>query len=509
MNVVRVLKNEYRDSFLLMKLSQDISAWEGVRQAVLVMGTPSNKRILQRVGLEHEEIDVATSNDLIVALQLEAGIGKEMMLERIDARMRTVEPEGREVRAESLAQALGQAPAAKIVAISVPGEHAAPIIQEALEHDRHVFCFSDHVPIEDELALKRMAVGRNLLLMGPECGTALLDGIGFGFANAVRRGPIAVAAASGSGIQEITTLIHRAGQGVAQAIGVGGRDMRAPMHGIMTEAAVRRLGAMQGLRAIVILAKKTSSEARRRVLNAAAKTKLPLVVDFFQEEAASREHVERIFVEDTLEACAKRALDLVDCPWPFDAEAEFAGLGEGENLGLSSSRRQIRGLFTGGTLCAEAGSVLRSRGISFQSNMDNPLLNLPPGNLLLDLGAEEYTQGRAHPFIDPHLRNIELKRAFENPTLGIILADIVLGWGCHPDPASAFVSAINGAKIDRASAPLVIVSVCGTDEDPQHRERQCEILREAGILVAPTNAAAARTAARLFEHLGPKHERGK
>ncbi len=495
MKIARILRNEYLDSLVLMNLSNEVSAWPGVRQAVVVMGTDSNRRILEQLGLLVGEAHTATPRDLILAAELEASLGEAELLARLEERMKH-QPRGVQAEAafDRLETALEERPAARLVAVSVPGDYAAGIARQALEHGCHVFCFSQHVPIEDEIALKELAVERGLLMMGPDCGTAILDGCGLGFANQVRAGSIGLVSASGSGLQEVVSLIHRAGGGVSQAIGVGGRDMRSPVNGLMAEAAVRMLGRDPQTRVITILAKSASAEARRRVLRAAQETRLPIVVDF-GPNGGSELRRDGAVAADTFEACAREALALAGVGWNLPApEANVEARPAARAGGLAPGRWAVRGLYAGGSLCGEAARILSARGVVPATNLDHPLHSRPSGHWLLDLGAEEYTEGRAHPFIDPRLRSLEIEQAFADESVGVLLLDVVLGWGCHPDPAGSIVAALQTARAQHGSGPVIIVSVCGTPDDPQGFERQSARLEQAGVFVAESNAAAARLA---------------
>ncbi len=505
MKIVRVHKNEYLDSLVLMNLSNDVSGWPGVRQAVVVMGTDSNRRILEQVGLLAGEALAATPRDMILAAELEPSWTEADFLLRLEGRLRQ-RPGGAATDPgfDRLEAAFAARPQARIVSISVPGEHAAAIAREALESGRHVFCFSQHVSIDDEISLKRLAVEHGLLMMGPDCGTAILDGCGLGFANQVRRGTIGLVSAAGSGLQEVVSLIHRAGGGVSQAIGVGGRDMRRPVDGLMAEAAVRLLGRDPETRVIVVLAKSASLEAGRRVVQAAKEVGRPLVVDFLASEGSGLDG-EGVIAADTFEVAAREALRLAGIAWGLRPD------GEGMREALASSlrrlapdRRMLRGLYAGGSLCAEAARILAAHGVAAATNLNGPLEQRPTGHLMLDLGAEEYTAGRAHPFIDPRLREIEVAQAFADPTVGVLLVDVVLGWGCHPDPAGALAAALRKARSTQGEGPAVIASLCGTQDDPQGFRRQHAELVEAGVLVLDSNAAAARLAAQAIDQVGSR-----
>ncbi len=494
MKVVHLLKDEYRDSFFLMRLSNEVSAWPGVRQAVIVMGTESNRRILSQVGLLVGDAETATSADLVIAAEVDAPLSRGSFLARLDQHLRQMERGARSAASfDQLPEALAERPDAALVAISVPGEHAVGLARQALEQGRHVFCFSHHITVEDEIALKRLALAKGLLMMGPDCGTAILDGVGLGFANQVRAGCIGVVSASGSGLQEVTTLIHRAGGGISQGIGVGGRDMQDPIHGLMAEAAVRLLARVPQTRVIVLLAKKASPEAQRRVLGAARDAGLPVVADFLSmPDGFVGLESGQVVLAETFEGCARQAMLLAGLPWNLPTLVEepqvWLDLALAE---LPSGRWAVRGLYTGGSLCAEAADILSAHDIDLRTNLDGPLDSPAGGHALLDLGAEEYTEGRAHPFIDPRLRSLEIEAAFADRSVGILLLDVVLGWGCHADPAGEVAAALRKARHEHGPGPLAIASLCGTPEDPQNLNRQREQLQEAGCFVATSNAAAA------------------
>jgi len=272
----------------------------------------------------------------------------------------------------------------------------------------------------------------------------------------------------------------------------------------MAEAAVRVLGDDAETRVIVVLAKSASIEARRRVVEAAKDVGRPLVVDFVGAEASGVDG-ENVIAADTFEIAARAALRLAGIPWTLRLD----GAGAKEALSASlrrlpAARKRLRGLYAGGSLCAETARILAGHGVKAATNLDGPMGQRPEGHLLLDLGAEEYTAGRAHPFIDPRLREIEIAQAFADPTVGVLLVDIVLGWGCHPDPAAALAAALAKARSTQADGPVVIASLCGTDEDPQGFQRQHDKLADADVLILGSNAAAAQLAAHAIELLGSR-----
>ena len=329
---------------------------------------------------------------------------------------------------------------------------------------------SDNVPIEAEVELKRRAAQEGLLVMGPGAGTAILSGIGLGFANAVRNGPVGVVSAAGTGAQEVTSLLHRWGSGVSHAIGVGGRDLSRTVGGTMTCAAIEALRADPGTRALLVVSKPPSPEIAARVLEALAGG--PAVAAF---------------------------IGLATEP-PAPPGVRLARTLEEAAAGLGDERRAVRGLFAGGTLCYEAMVVLGDRIGPVHSN--TPLesdrgLPAPAGaHVFLDLGEEEYTRGRPHPMIDPEPRAEAIAQAGDDASVAAVLVDVVLGHGAHADPASVLAPACETVA-RRPDGPAVVAYVLGTEDDPQGLDGQRARLAEAGCLVAPTGARAALMAAAL------------
>ncbi|MDP2965587.1 MAG: hypothetical protein Q8N39_06045 [Pelolinea sp.] len=505
MKLIHTLKNTFRDSLFLLKLSTDVSKWDGVKQAVVVMGTNNNKDILHELGLFDDIVNNASSDDLIIAVELDDQLDGEKLLKQLDDLIKKPRATEKNVRTyKDLNQAIKENPFASIVMISTPGKYAAEFARESLKANRHVFCFSQHVSSTDELELKNFALEKNLLMMGPDCGTSILDGVGFGFANAIRLGPIGLVSAAGSGLQEVSMLIHRAGSGITQAIGVGGNDMTPPINGIMAEFGVNILGQDPRTKVIVILAKKSSEESQERVINAARKFKIKIVANFSSVHPKFlMEKNEDVVIVDTFEECAKVAVELTGTDFNFDSPKEgFDFWAERKIKKLNPLRIKIRGLYGGGSLCSETVNILDKSNILTNSNIKpNYQKNNINENLILDLGAEEFTEGRAHPFIDHRLRSMEIMDAFKNPNVGIILLDVVLGWGSHEDPAGEVVTAVRKAQQEFGEGPVIICSIIGTDEDFQDINLQKENLLSEDIYIAGSNASAAKFAAELQSRL--------
>jgi succinyl-CoA synthetase alpha subunit len=349
------------------------------------------------------------------------------------------------------------------------------------------------VPLADEIELKRLADGRGLLVMGPDCGTAILDGVPLGFANVIRDGRIGLIGASGTGLQQVSCLIDRLGEGISQAIGVGGRDLHEQVGGVMALSALRRLASDGGTSVVVLISKPPADAVARRVLTAASACAKPVVVNFLGQDGATIEAFGAV-PASTFEEAALRAVALLRGTPPAEA-ALMGGNREGDSaraleLQPAPGQDKVRGLYCGGSLAGEARVVLRDALGEARAAKQT----------IIDLGDDEYTIGRPHPMIDPRLRNQHVVDAAGDPNVAVILLDIVLGYNAHPDPAGALVPALDEARrvAERAGRRVPIVaSVCGTPADPQNLRRQEASLTSAGVLLAPSNAQAARLAARI------------
>jgi FdrA protein len=436
---VRVVRNRYVDSVRLMKVAAEVRAQDGVSACEAVMGTPAN---LAALGVDCD----AGPADVVLAVD-----GPEEALDAAERALSAADEPAAEARAAAPRSLAGVE--ANVALISVPGEYAVLEAHRALTRGMHVFLFSDHVPVEDEVALKRRGAERGLLVMGPECGTAMLGGVGLGFANVVRGGPVGIVAAAGTGAQETSVLVDRSGSGVSQIVGVGGRDLSADVGGIMFRQGMKLLAADDGTDTLLLVSKPPDPDAVRALgdVDVGGKRVVAAFVGWDGGDAPFEVH-------PTLEAGACAAAGMAP---PADGVDELSGGGE------------LLGLFSGGSLAHEAQTILG------------------PGHRILDLGDEEYTQGRPHPMVDLELRRRMLRE--DGPRAGCVLLDVVLGHGAHPDPAGELAPTLG----DLAERRPVIAHVCGTDADPQDASRQESILREAGVVVAPTNAAAARLAARV------------
>lgn len=500
--------NFYKDSVALMRISQRLLEGPGLRRASLLMGTAANKEILAQAGLLEAALDTAQPADLMIVLEADEITAVEAALARVEALLAGERPAASssgspEIAARSIAMALERSPEANLVQISVPGPYAAAEALKALRRGLHVFLFSDNVPLAEERVLKDLAARKGLLVMGPDCGTAILAGVPLGFANAVRRGAIGLVGASGTGLQQVATRIHALGEGVSHAIGTGSRDVSAEVGGATMLAGLALLARDQATRVIVIVSKPPAPAVMEHTLASARQCGKPVVVLFLGAQVASGGN---LHVARTLDEAAAIAVALLrGRPCAAETDEDLPELVQARGK-LAPSQRHLRALYSGGTFCAEAQLAWRDAGLSVWSNAplapERALAPLAPSreHTAIDLGADEFTVGRPHPMIDQSLRIERLAAEARDPSVAAIVLDIVLGYGAHADPAGALAPAIRAAR-EVASAEgrhlVVIAFVCGTEEDPQPLSAQQGALAAAGALVVSGSSAAARAAARL------------
>ena len=468
---VEVRRGTYHDSVRLMQASRALQQASGVEEALVAMATNLNHELLQGMGFDLAAIGEAGPNDLIVAVRAAD--------DQAVAHARQVLEEALVVRAATdsgmlsppVAHVVGSAAAgATLALISVPGEHAFVEAMDALEHDLDVMVFSDNVPVAQEVLLKQTAARLGRLVMGPDCGTAIVNGVGLGFANVVQPGPVGIVGAAGTGIQQLCCLLDDAGVGVRNALGTGSHDLSSEIGGSSTLRGLAALDADPSTEVLIVVSKPPAPEVATRVRVAAAECRTPTVLAFLGEESM------------TLEGSVSDALGLlgmeppVYASWPAATNDHRAG--------------ELRGLFSGGSLSSEAGR-LAAAALGPVGNDEKA-----SGHTIIDYGEDEYTRGRAHPMIDQRLRLQRLEAAAADPSVGVILADVVLGYGAHPDPASELAPVVTGAV---AGGVAVVISLCGSRGDPQDRDGQARLLNEAGASVWLSNAAAAQHAIALVQ----------
>ncbi|UCE31884.1 MAG: acyl-CoA synthetase FdrA [Burkholderiales bacterium] len=489
-----VVASFYQDSVILMRAAARVRELPGVREVAMFMGTPANHELLEQIGLATEDGRRAGPNDLIITVHAEgddAAAGAIAAARAALLETRQAREASSEFRPRSLDSALRMMPEANLVSLSIPGPYVKAEALAALRRGLHLFIFSDNVPVADEIEIKREAVGRNRLCMGPDQGTAYLGGVALGFANVVARGRVGCVAASGTGLQAVVSRLAALGEGVSHAIGVGGRDLSEAVGGLMTLKALDALAADAGTEAIVLVSKPPHPSVLERVNERLAHIAKPTVVCCIGAEPQAGG--DTVFVE-TLDAAADAVVaELHRRTWlprrfsePEQIGVQWANLAERDRC----AGRRILGLYTGGTLAYETDHLLRQA------------LGPEHAHRIVDLGDDRYTVGRPHPMIDPSLRSEMIVQAGTDPTIAVLLVDLVIGQGAHENPAPALAAAANEAKrrAERDGRSVAVLAyVLGTAGDPQDLEAQTEHLRAAGIHLFPTNADAARFAAMLTE----------
>jgi FdrA protein len=493
----------YRDSLLLLSATRAMQD-DSVSWATAAMATAAVVADLASRGFPPGDLAGADANVLVLAVDAACDPAAAQALDRGlavlfekadraggDGDSDTAQRHG---PPSTIAEAAARLPGANVAVVSVPGDYAAIAAHSALTAGLHVLLFSDNVSLSDEVTLKDRASRLGRLVMGPGAGTAVVGGVGLGFANAVGTGPVGVVAAAGTGAQEVMTLLDRWDIGVSHVIGVGGRDLSAQVGGLMAREAVRALDADPGTEVILLVSKPPDEDVARRVIGAAAVT--PLVAACMGMSAPDG-RLAGAPLETTLEGGALRAADILGRPVP----ALSAGIDDAiaaASARMSAGRTAVRGFFTGGTLCYEAQVILSERLGPVYSNIPlRPGLGLPApagAHICLDLGEEEYTRGRPHPMIDPAARREIMQAGAFDPDIAVVLLDVVIGYGSHPDPAGA----IGDVCADIVTSGAAVVShVLGARADPQGLDRQRAVLTEAGAIVTASAAEAARAAAAI------------
>ncbi len=512
-----VHRNFYCDSVALMTLSRALTALPGVEDAAAVMSTEMNQTLLRQAGLLPEkcaEADIGGPNDLLIIVRAASEAAADAALQAAESGLQTRrsgESGAQAQRLISLEQAIQRQPALNLAFISVPGAYAAIEARQALLEGLHVLLFSDNVSLEQEIALKTLANERGLLLMGPDCGTAIINGIGLGFANVVPRGPIGLVSASGTGLQQVACLIAEYGSGISQALGTGGRDLAQAVGGRTMLAGLELLQHDPATQVIVLLSKPPAPEVAQRVIARAAQATQPTVIAFLgaDSNAAHAPGAAHLRFASTLSEAARLAVQLAggQSSLPGDTLPDDARRAiEQARAALAPGQRFVRGIFSGGTLCDEAMTLLSADLGPVYSNIPlRPDWRLADAKMsqqhtAIDFGSDEFTVGRPHPMIDAGLRLRRLAQEAADPSTAVILLDIVLGFGAHADPASEFAPTIERASAAAHAdgrALVCIVSLCGTAQDPQGLAEQRAALARAGALVFTENALAARVAAAI------------
>lgn len=506
---VEVRPGAYYDSAVLMQLQRSLAGLPGVLDAGVVMGTEANKALLAQSDLLPPEARAAAADDLVIVVRAQDDAAAQAALAQVDellARRKSSLSQREAYRPQSLETAAQMMPEAAWVLVSVAGRYAAGVARQALHLGKNVFLYSDNVSLDDEIALKQMAAERGLLVMGPDCGTAIVNGVGLGFANHVRRGPIGVVAAAGTGLQHVTSRIHQLGSGITCGIGTGGRDLSEKVGAITIRQGLDLLSRDPETRVIVLISKPPAPKVAENVLQVARSAGKPVVVDFVGRSPSAR-RVDNLYFAASLDEAAETAAQLASQPVQYPIpDTQDTGC-------FAAGQRYLRGLFSGGTLAYEAQHILQGYLPRTYSNApldkENRLANslVSQAHTIVDLGEDEFTVGRLHPMMDNDLRVRRLHQEAQDPEVAVILLDVVLGYGAHPNPAGELASAIAKARATAHEAGRhleVVAVVTGTDEDPQDFNSQIQQLQSAGARVETSNEAAVRYVGRLVQALNPQ-----
>jgi FdrA protein len=520
---ILVRRDAYFDSVVLMLLSRELKSRPGITEAVAAMGTPMNLGLLASMGCAAADLAGVTPNDLVIAVAGADRATVDATLVAAEAsltRRKGAGGSGGEAARDpaTLEGALERLPGANLAVISLPGAYAAREARKALDRGLHVMLFSDNVALADEIALKTHARARGLLVMGPDCGSAIVNGKPLCFANVVRRGPVGVVAASGTGLQEVTVLVDRLGSGISQAIGTGGRDLKnEQVGGITTLMGIEALALDAETKVIVVISKPPAPAVAAKVVAALEATGKDAVVHFIglAPAAGAASPGARVRYATNLEEAAGMAVAIAGGrawqPRVFaQPEAEIAALVARETAGMARSQRFIRGYFTGGTLADEAWIALHAlTGAVWSNNQTDPAFVLADprssvGHTVVDLGDDVFTVGRPHPMIDPSTRTERIDAEAGDDAIAVMLVDVVLGYGSHPDPGGAvapsLVAAQDAART-RGGHLAVVASITGTPGDHQGYAQQRATLERAGVVVMPSNFQATMLAVRIMEQV--------
>ncbi len=497
-----IRKNQYYDSVFLMGFNNRLSKVDGVVQSAVFMGSDANKEVLIDLGFDAEDIRGASANDLIIAIGANSQKAIADISSNLDLWLTEVTVSKISSEFHNLGMALSARPESNLVVISVPGEYAAYECRKSLEAGKNVFLFSDNVSVEDEIALKEYASRNGLIVMGPDCGTSLISGIGIGFANSVRRGNIGVIAAAGTGLQEFTCMVHNCGYGISHAIGTGGRDLSDSVGGLTTLSALDALERDPSTKAIAIVSKPPGEYTINKLIDRISSCKKPVVCCFLGISGI----IERVGGGFT---CAENIDDAVH----LTIAAIGGQLAEEKPASLIppgklADGKYLRGVFAGGTFCYQTQQILRDAGIIVHSNapleksmkLPSPMQSFE--HTVVDMGDEYFMVGRPHPMINGSQRALRIVQEARDKNTGILLLDFILGYNSSLDPVGELIEAIQEAQQiarSRGDELIVVASMCGTEGDAQNIAIQNKKLIDCGVSVFASNVLAVRYCAELIK----------
>lgn len=516
MQKIVIKKKTYRDSVNLMMLANQIGDIRGINDVAILMGSPANKQRLHAAGYNDPELDNAHPDDLCIGLIVDSEIAFKEALSEIEkfisGKSQTKKLSSgayTRVNPKTIRSALKMLPDAELISISLPGEYAAREARKALELGLHVFLFSDNVSFEDEVQLKNLAQNQGLFLMGPDCGTAQIGQTPLGFCNLVPTGNIGIVAASGTGAQEVMSIIAEEGEGISHIIGTGGHDLDRRIGGLTFSEGIKALARDDNTHVIVLISKPPDEMLEEKIIDLAKGTGKPTVISFIGLRDRRSDSSNIVFAEN-LDHAARTAIALlnrIEVPYSLSLNEfleQYREKLQNARNQLSARRRYIRGLYSGGTLANEAALILSDTipdvraGQGFASVKPIEDWDHSVGNMVIDFGESRFTQGQPHPMIDTRVRVQRLKSESDDPSVAVIMLDVVLGLNAHSNPASQLVptiSTIQDKLLQSDDYITFIVHVCGTEQDPQNLDDQIEQFEAIGCLVFRSNVQAALAAA--------------
>ena len=493
-----IKKNTYFDSVSLMALSTRANCIEGIKQVNIAMGTTMNKEVLKNVNLYTKDAEEAGKGDLMIVIEGEDGYDLDQLEEKVqEAMVRKKDSQGTiDTSYSGIEACVSSNVDSNIAMISVPGEYAARVARKAIRNGLHVMMFSDNVSLEDEISLKKEAHEKGLLMMGPDCGTAIINGKGLCFSNVIRRGKIGIVAASGTGAQEVSVRIHDFGGGVSQLIGIGGRDLSEAVGGIMMLDAIKALSADDETEIIVLVSKPPAKQVAAKIYEEVKNTVEPVVICFIGGNQEEIEASGAYYAKTTKQAALKAVILSGVAEETINKHSLNLPLIEEVKAKLNNEQKYIRGLFCGGTICEEVASLVREKYPNVYSNIAKDSAyklnhtNESKEHTFIDFGDDQFTQGRPHPMIDPSLRLERIVKEAKDPSVGVLIIDIILGYGSHEDPVEVTLPAIREAKAiaKKEGRHLEILAfVLGTELDPQGFNYQVEKLMKEDVTIASSS----------------------
>ncbi|KMZ54813.1 DUF1116 domain-containing protein [Dorea sp. D27] len=495
-----VKKGSYHDSVVLMLLTNQISTIKGVKKVSIMMATPANKDIYRQSGLSTEELESASANDMVVVADVDDESLLDTIMQETEAffkKQSTKEGDKKGAEAvKSWDKALEKLPEANLAVISIPGAYAALEADRALDEGMNVFMFSDNVTLEDEIQLKKKAHDKGLAVMGPDCGTGIIQGVPVAFTNNVTPGSIGIIGASGTGIQELTTIIDRLGEGVKNAIGTGGRDLSSEVGGTTMMDMIEAMESDTSVKVLIIISKPPAKDVRDRISDRLSNFKKPVITLFLGEKPEY--HEENFYHAYTLDEAARLAVGLVRGEEVKEAEVNV----DSAHFFKPEDKKTIKAYYSGGTLAGEAAMLIKDAlDMKVPPQKAEGFMLKTGGHIVVDLGDDVYTQGKPHPMIDPAKRIECMQEAIDDASTGVILLDIMLGYGSHEDMAGALLPSIIELR-DKAEAEgrrlFFVATVCGTRRDFQNYDEAVGKLKDAGVIVCENNKLAVHTAIRAI-----------